>query len=364
MNPAEERNRPFMKRIVSLLLMLALTLSLTACAAAPAASTGPVETTPTAPIETTSTGPTVVTLVDQAGREVVLEKAAERIVSCYYITTYATMALGVSDRIVGLEKKADSRPIYHMAAPALLELPNVGSLKEFNLEAAISLEPDLVLMPMKLKEHAETLTGLGINVLVVNPETQADLVDMLHLIAAACGVEEKADALLGYYNKQLTLISAMTANAEKPKVYFASNSSYLETAPAGMYQSDLITLAGGTNVAAGLPGDYWTAVSYESILTMNPDVIIVPCGASYTRDDILADVQLADTAAVKNGAVYQMPQKIEEWDSPIPSGILGVMWLTSVLHEDVYPFADFQKDVSGYYEQFYGFTMDAALITK
>ncbi len=340
-----------MKRIVSLLLMLALMLSLAACSANP--------TNPTDPTEHT-----VITLVDQAGREVVLEKPAERIVSCYYITTYAAIALGVSDRIVGLEKKADSRPIYHMAAPGLLELPDVGSLKEFNLEAAIALEPDLVLMPMKLKDHAETLTQLGIAVLVVNPETQEGLEEMLRLIAAACGVEEKAEALLSYYDTQFAAMAALTEGKAKPNVYLASNSSYLETAPAGMYQSDLITLAGGVNVAAQLPGDYWTAVSYENILTMNPDVIIIPCGASYTREDILGDKQLADTNAVKNGAVYQMPQKIEEWDSPIPSGILGVMWLTSVLHEDVYPFATFQADVSDYYEQFYGFTMDAEKITK
>ncbi len=363
-----------MKRIVSLLLMLALVLSLTACATTPstptpstpteAIPTEPVETTPAAPTEATPTEPAAVTLVDQAGREVVLKQPAEKIVSCYYITTYATMALGVSDRIIGLEKKADSRPIYHMAAPGLLELPNVGSLKEFNLEAAISLEPDLVLMPMKLKEHAETLTNLGIAVLVVNPETQEGLEQMLTLIAAACGVEEKADALLSYYDAQLDNAAALTAGLEKPSVYLASNSSYLETAPAGMYQSDLITLAGGTNVAADLEADYWTEVSYETILTMNPEVIIIPCGASYTREDVLGDAQLADTTAVKNGAVYQMPQKIEEWDSPIPSGILGVMWLTSVLHEDVYSFESFQKDAADYYQSFYGFAIDTALITK
>ncbi len=342
-----------MKRLIALLLTLALVLSMTAC------TTGrPVETTGP------SGSSTAITLTDQAGREVTLEKPAETIVSCYYITTYATMALGISDRVIGLEKKADSRPIYHMAAPGLLELPNVGSLKEFNVEAAAALEPDLVLMPKKLKDHAQTLTDLGIAVLVVDPETQEGLEQMLKLIAAACGVAERAEALLAYYDSQLERVAGLTASATKPNVYLASNSSYLETAPAAMYQSDLITLAGGNNVAASLEGDYWTEVSYETVLTMDPDVIVIPCGASYSREDILGDANLADCTAVKNGAVYQMPQEIEEWDSPVPSGILGILWMTSVLHQDLYAFETFQADVVSYYKTFYGFTIDTGLITK
>ncbi len=364
-----------MKKLISLLLTLALLLSLTACGAAPAEPTAPAETAapateaPVTEVPATQapaeTERTAITLVDMAGREVTLEKEAETIVSCYYITTYACMALGVADRIVGLEKKADSRPIYHMAAPALLELPNVGSLKEFNVEAAAALEPDLVVMPMKLKAHADTLSDLGIAVLVVNPETQEGLEEMLKLIAAACGVEENAQALLTYYQtKRDALQNSTMLISTIPLVYMGSNSNLLETAPAGMYQSDLISLAGGMNAAAALEGDYWTEVSYETILAWDPDVIIIPCGASYTKEDVLADAQLADCNAVKNGAVYQMPQEIEEWDSPIPSGILGMLWLHSVLHPTFYTFEAFQADVTEYYETFYGFTIDTALITK
>ncbi len=354
-----------MKKWISLFLVLALLLSLTGCAASAPAETIPATEAAT-PTEDPTTAPvsTAITLTDQAGREVTLEQEAQTIVSCYYITTYACMALGVSDRIVGLEKKADSRPIYHMAAPALLDLPNVGSLKEFNVEAAAALKPDLVLMPKKLRDHAQTLTDLGIAVLVVDPETQEGLEEMLALIGKACGVEEKAEALLNYYDTQVAQAASLTAGADMPRVYLASNSSYLETAPAAMYQSDLITLAGGSNVAAALEGDYWSEVSYETILTWNPDVIVIPCGASYTWEELLADENLADVTAVQKGAVYQMPQQIEEWDSPVPSGILGILWMTSVLHEDVYPFETFQSDVVSYYKNFYGFTIDTALITK
>ena len=347
----------FLKRGLALLMAMTLMFSLTACGTKPNTENQPAGSSATVNEST-------ITLTDQAGREVKLDKPAETLVSCYYITTYATMALGISDRVVGLEKKAETRPIYSMAAPELLKKTPVGTLKEFNVEATAELKPDLVLMPMKLSEYADTLTELGIPVLVVNPESQEQMEEMLVLIAKACGVEENAEKLLDYYDKQLDKMENLTEDTKEPNVYMAGNSSYLTTAPGAMYQSDVIDLAGGENVAEDLEGDYWVDVSYETILKANPEVIILPGNAEYTKEDILNDKNLSDVTAVKNGAVYQMPQKLEEWDSPIPSGVLGVMWLTSVLHEDVYPFSEFQKDAADYYTTFYGFTVDNNLITK
>ena len=61
------------------------------------------------------------------------------------------IALGAEDRVVGLEKKADTRPIYQMAAPELLEKPQVGTMKELDVEATAALEPELVIMPQALR---------------------------------------------------------------------------------------------------------------------------------------------------------------------------------------------------------------------
>lgn len=59
-----------------------------------------------------------------------------------------------------------------------------------------------------------------------------------------------------------------------------------------------------------------------------------------------------------------MPKGLEEWDSPVPSGILGTMWLSSLLHPKEYSFDTFVKDVKSFYQTFYGFEIDESLITK
>lgn len=355
----------FLKRTAALVLALSMALGCAACSnGAGGSASGNVSASGSAPAESASQAEDQIVLTDQAGREVVLEGPAQSIVSCYYISTYAAIALGAEDRVVGLEKKADTRPIYQMAAPELLEKPQVGTMKELDVEATAALEPELVIMPQALVDYADTLTQLGIPVLAVNPESHEALVEMLQLMGTALGLEDRAEALTSYYQEQLDRMAELTQDTEAPVVYMGSNSTFLATAPASMYQSTLIRQAGGVNAGDSLEGDYWTDVSYEDVLAMAPQVIVLPAGAEYTVQDVVEDPQLSALPAVQDGAVYQMPGGIEEWNSPVPSGILGTMWMTSVLHPDVYSFEEFTADAQDFYQTFYGFSVDASLITK
>ncbi len=351
-----------MKRILAMLLACTMVLSLAACGQpkeeAPAEEI--VEAAPEAeePVEEAAEEEEShypITVTDHAGREVTIEDAPEKLVSGYYISTSAVIALDLDEKLVGIEAKADKRAIYKLSAPELIELPNVGTAKEFDLEGCAALEPDLVILPMKLKDNVETLESLGMDVLLVNPENQEQLTDMISMIAAATDTEEKAAELLGFLEEQETALAEALKDAELPSVYLAGNSSMLSTAGEAMYQSDLIRLAGGANVAAEITDTYWVEISYEQLLAWNPEYIILASDADYTVEDVLADPNLADLEAVVNGNVYQMPSKAEAWDSPVPSGVLGAVWLSGILHPEVYSAEDCEALIDTYYETFYDF---------
>lgn len=357
-----------MKRILSILLVFAMAMSLMACGGQPEA-TVPSTTAAATEVPTTAASteaptemPTELsvqyplTVTDQAGREVTIGSEPQRIVSGYYISTSALIALGQADRLVGIEAKADKRAIYRLSAPELIDLPNVGSAKEFDLEGCAALEPDLVILPMKLKNAADTLSELGIPVILVNPENQPLLQEMIHLIADATNTGEKATELLGFAEEQEFYLNVTLASAEQPTVYLAGNSDLLSTAGDAMYQSDLIRLAGGVNAAAEITDDYWAEISYEQLLAWNPQYIILASDAGYTVEDVLADENLAACDAVVNGNVYQVPGDAEAWDSPVPSGILGAMWLANVLHPELVSQEECTAVMNEYYETFYGFT--------
>lgn len=329
-----------MKKILPLLLCLALLLSLTAVASA----------------ENVENTQYPVTLTDQAGREVTIQEEPQRIVSGYYISTSALIALGLQDKLVGIEAKAAKRPIYQRSAPQLMDLPNVGTAKEFDLEGCAALEPELVILPLKLKDAAKTLEDLGFPVLLVNPEDQAQLEEMISLIAAATNSQSSAQALLDFTAAQEALLEKTLEGTRTPSVYLAGNSALLSTAGDAMYQSDMIRLAGGVNAAAELTDTYWVEISYEQLLAWDPDYILLASDAGYTVEDVLADPNLADCAAVKNGNVFKMPGKAEAWDSPVPSGILGAVWLANLLHPEAFTEEDCAEVIDEYYETFYGFT--------
>ena len=308
-----------------------------------------------------------VTVKDMAGREVTLEKQPERIVSGYYISSSACIALGLTDKMVGIEDKSAKRPIYKLAAPALIDLPNVGSAKAFDLEACIATEPDLVILPMKQKDTAQTLQEMGIATLLVLPESHEQLIEMFTLIGTATNTVKQAEKLISYYNTKLSAVTELTRDIpddEKPVVYLGSTGDILRTAPREMYQASLITTAGGKNAGDVLEGSSWTDIDNETFLTMNPDIIVIPTdnfavsSPDYTAEDVMNNPTFSDVTAVKNGAVYQMPVGYEAWDSPVPSGILGTLWMLKTLHPELYPAEQFTADVNEFYTVFYGFSVN------
>lgn len=367
-----------MKKFLSLVLAVIMVAAMFAgCAQQPAEAPveEPVAEEAEAPAEEVAEETAVtfpLTVKDQLGNEVTVEHVAERVVSGYYISSSTCIALGLKDKLVATEEKIEKRPIYKLAASELIgTIGNVGSAKAFDLEACIASEPDLVILPKKAKDYAATLIEMGIPAIVVNPESHEQLVEMVNLIAQLTGAEEAAAALIARYDEVLAKLQTLTADLTdeaKPLVYMCGTSSYLTTAPKDMYQASVITSAGGRNAGDVLEGDSWTDISYEQLIEMNPDVIIIPTNnmangqPDFTADEVMADEQLKEVTAVKNGAVYNMPAGFEAWDSPVPSGVLGMLWMTAKLHPEVYTMDEFAADAADFYKTFYGFDMDTSTI--
>lgn len=347
------------RRILPLCLAAVLMVQLlAACAPQGAPETQPPipsqsapEQTPAAPVESEAPGP--ITVVDQAGREVTLDAPAETIVSCYYLVTASLLTLGQKDKIVGVEMKADTRELYRLCAPEFLDLPGVGSGKETNIEAIAALEPDLVLLPQKQLEAAGTLAGLGIPTVVVEPETYESFCALLNMLGTLCGCEDEAGDLISYYDSVAERVTALTADVERPSVYLGGEASYLRTCAGGMYQRELIEMAGGTCVSAEIEGRTWADISAEQLAAWDPEVIFAVQYAAYSLDDLQSDEALAGIRAVADGRLYTIPSEIEAWDYPQPSSILGLLWMTHILHPDLISEEEYLREAEQFYQTYF-----------
>lgn len=296
------------------------------------------------------------TLADQAGREVTIEEEPQRIVSGYYISTSACIALGLTDRMVAIEAKAGTRPIYALAAPGLLSLPSVGTAKAFDLEACLAAKPDLVLLPKRLADAADALGEFGVPALLVDPEDAERLTGMIEMIGAATGADERASDLIGFIDEALAACQGALSGEAPVTALLLGNADRMTCATGDMYQSAVLAQAGAVNAAGSLAGGSFAAISYEELLALDPQAIFVPAEAAYEVSDVPSDPELSALRAVQSGAVYQMPRAFEAWDSPVPSGVLGALWLASTLRGDRYGEALYRAAAASFYKTFYGFT--------
>ena len=343
-----------MKRMISLLL--ALMVSLTACGQPTATEKNIAEAATQETITSTEPAYYPITVTDQAGREVTITDEPRRLISAYYITSSLFIALDLEELVVGIENNPEKRAIYGLSAPDFLDLPQIGTAKELDLEACAALEPDLLILPMKLKNTVPILEELGMTVLLVDPEDQQRLNGMIELVGTATNRQGLAEKLLTFIAEQQEFLAAAIAGTETPSVYLSSNSSLLRTAGDAMYQADMIRLAGGKNTAGAIEDTYWAEIDYEQLLTWNPDYMILAAEATYTEEDVLSDPNLTNCAATVNGNVYRLPNLAEAWDSPVPGSFLGSFWLANILHPDKVSDAELASRINNFYETFYHFT--------
>ncbi len=356
-----------MKRVIAMLLACMMLTFSVACGnnnqttQVSSSSAEVTKETSTTPFDVMSENSNVsvtypLTVTDQLGRSVTIEKEPEKIASSYYISTSLILGLGLKDKLVGIEAKANSRNIYKLAASDIINLPNMGTAKEFNLEACATAQPDVVIIPAKLKNSIEAIEELGVKVIAVNPENQEQLSECITLIGQVCNVAGKAKTMNDTINSFINDTKSKISGENTPSVYLAGNSSVLSTAGNAMYQDTLVANAGGKNVASSITDTYWAEVSYEQILAWNPEYIIIAADATYSVDDIYNDANLADCTAVKNKKVYKLPSNIEAWDSPVSASFLGSIYIASILHPEKVTNDYYKSCVTEFYKTFYGFT--------
>lgn len=327
-----------MKKLCLLCIMLCLMVTMSGCS----------EQNVQEPKETT------IQIVDQAGREVRLDQPAEKVASGYYIATTTLIGLSAADQLVGVEMKADTREIYHQAAPEILSLPALGNKKMFHVEECAKADPDVVFLPVSLQSYVEQLEMLGIQVVLLNPETQQGFDEAVKLIAKVCGKEKQAEA---YFNYRKTLLDTYIKEEKTSgqRVYMAGL-ELLEVAGDRMFQGELIKAAKGENIiTAGQ--NTWMKINIETLLDKDPDYLFLEYGG-LSSEDVYADPTLSELSAVKNKQVFVFPSSLETWDTPNLSYCLGTLWAYSVMHPDQVSKQDVKKEAKAFYQQFYGIEID------
>jgi iron complex transport system substrate-binding protein len=328
------------------------------------------------------------TVTDITGREVEVQTPVDTVILGEGRLIYAVAALENENpfqRVVGWRddlNKADpdTYAVYREKYPAIDEIPTFGGIKEgtFDVEQAISLDPDVVIMNLEAKGATEDaglddkLARAGIPLVYVDfreapmRNTEASL----RILGTLFGEEERAQELIAFRAEQIARVTDRLAEAdpEKPLVFLERAGGFSEECCMSFGSENfgrMLEMAGGINMAADIiPGTFGT-VNPEQIIASDPEQIIVT-GANWeayvpgghwvglgpgadlgeAREKLaglMARPAFQGVEAVEDGNVHAVWHQF--YNSPYQFVVIQQMakWLHPELFEDLDPEATFRE---------------------
>jgi iron complex transport system substrate-binding protein len=265
---------------------------------------------------------------------VTLAGPAQRVVSLAASNTEILYAVGAGAQVVGRDEFSD----YPAEAK---DLPSIGgSFSNFNNEAMVDLQPDLILASeLNTPEQVQALADLGLTVYyLANPKDMEGLYANLATVGRLTGHETEAVELSEALKARVQAVVDKTAGAaEKPTVFYELDSTDPNapyTVGPGTFMDLLITMAGGQN-AAGTAESPWAQLSLEQIVVLNPQIILLGDAAyGVTPESVGQRAGWEGLEAVKSGAVYPFDDNLAS--RPGPRLVDGLEALAKLLHPELF----------------------------
>ena len=237
-------------------------------------------------------------LVDDAGRAVVMNLPAARIVALSPHVTELVFAAGAGNQLVGVSSFSD----YPAAAK---HIPHVGDGGKADAERLLVLKPDLIIGWHSGNSAADiaTLERLGIPVFLTEPRRLEDIPRLLEIIGKLAGTEQVATQSAEDFRAGVAELKRRYAGRRSVRVFYEIWHEPLMTVNGEHLISAVLGLCGGRNVFAGV-SNLTPAVAVESVLAEDPEAIIAS-GALYADRGPLAGWQrYPRLAAVRRNHVF------------------------------------------------------------
>jgi iron complex transport system substrate-binding protein len=302
------------------------------------------------------------TITDAEGKSVILPDNVNKVFGSSPPMNYLLYALN-PDKMIGLNfkaKNAQNKADEMYLTKKFLSLPVIGSFhgggQGINLETLMKYKPELVLIwqdDMMVQTIKKEMEKINVPTLMIPFREISEMPSAFKLAGDAIGESKRGEALAKYSKNIINEVKANVSKEKPTTYYYAEGIDGLSTECDQSFHVKAINFAGGTNVhkcqQSGLLG--LEKISFETLLTYNPDVIFVQTAVVY--NDIKDDPLWKNLKAVKNGRIYLIPAQPFNWIDRPPSfmRVLGIQWLAKMLHPQTYKI-DLNKRTKEFYDIF------------
>jgi iron complex transport system substrate-binding protein len=242
--------------------------------------------------------------VKSCNRDVTFDAAPSRAISNDVNLTEMMLALKLQDRMVGYTGVSGWKTLDETLREGVKQLPEL-SPKYPTKEVLLGADADFYFagwnygMKVGGDVTPETLAPLGIKVYeltescvhIMNkakPTMDDMFVDLLNL-GKIFRVEDRAEALVAGYRKELAEIVKGVGPIERPTRVFVYDSGEEKPFTSGEYgiPTAMIEAAGGKNIMDDVAKS-WTEVSWEPVIERNPEVVVIVNYGEVTAEQKIA----------------------------------------------------------------------------
>jgi iron complex transport system substrate-binding protein len=267
-----------------------------------------------------------VTIRDAFDRSVTVPAAPQRIIPIFASNVEMVAALGLADRIVGIEA-------YTRNPPEVLKKPLVGGRLGFSVDEVVAQRPDLIVVTpsrQAANQLIDPMERLGVPIVVLLQRSVAEIMANIRLLGRICGVEARGEDVAARLEARIALVTQRVAGLPAPSVVMITGrlgNGLLLIARPGTYTGDAIVLAGGR---FGIESSGVIAqVSPEAILNADPDMLLF-AGTKKDLDDLIGRPAWRDMRAVRDKHAYAVSRT--ELLIPGPRTIDGIEHLAALFH--------------------------------
>jgi iron complex transport system substrate-binding protein len=270
------------------------------------------------------------TVTDLVGRKIELPVAPHRIVSTAPSITEIVYALEQQHLLKGVSRFSDF-------PPAATRLPKVGSYVHLDVERIMALQPDFCIgvkdgNPLTAVRQLE---AMGIPFYAVDPTDLQSVMKSILAIGDILGAQGKAKSIVTEMRRRIDNVKQRIGDAkDKPGVFVQIGISPIVSAGSGTFIDEMITLAGGMNLAAGTAP--YPRFSKEQVIALAPEVLVISSMAlAAVFEEVKAQWMLWQTIpAVRNNAVHIAPTNI--FNRPSPRLVDGLELMARYIHPTLF----------------------------
>lgn len=263
---------------------------------------------------------------DDSGKEIVLDKAPDKVASGSPAITEMIFAIKADDNLVGVTQFCDF-------PEEAKRIDITGDYNGPSIEKLIEFGANMYITDHISDDQRKTLEDANIIVVVLASKNYNDVFSKILLMGQIFNKNPQADSVLIIMKHRESVILNSVKGSKSKRVFYEVWHDPLMTSGHGSFIDEMIKMLGSENIAGDAESAY-AEYSIEKVIEKNPQIYLTANDGMKTAEDIKARPGFDQVDAIKNEHIYFLDANIIS--RPGPRIVEGLEILAEAIYSEIF----------------------------